>query len=98
MKRKWCRSKPSDQIQMNDSSCQSRTIDLAIEKRITITPDNIKKYTDLKFSVLLENNYGEHLGINDQVYKKRGANLCSSAKEVFERSEIILKLVDPVNP
>ena len=69
--------------------------DLAIEKRITITPDIIKKYTDLKFSVLLENNYGEHLGINDQVYKKRGANLCSSAKEVFERSEIILKVNSP---
>ena len=60
--------------------------DLAIEKRITITPDIIKKYTDLKFSVLLEKNYGEHLGINDEVYKKKGANLCSSAKEVFERS------------
>ena len=45
--------------------------DLAIEKRITITPDIIKKYTDLKFSVLLEKNYGEHLGINDQVYKKK---------------------------
>ena len=69
--------------------------DLAIEKRITITPDIIKKYTDLKFSVLLENNYGEHLGINDQVYKKKGANLCSSAKEVFERSEIILKVNSP---
>ena len=69
--------------------------DLAIEKRITITPDIIKKYTDLKFSVLLEKNYGEHLGINDQVYKKKGANLCSSAKEVFERSEIILKVNSP---
>ena len=69
--------------------------DLAIEKRITITPDIIKRYTDLKFSVLLEKNYGEHLGINDEVYKKKGANLCSSAKEVFERSEIILKVNSP---
>jgi NAD(P) transhydrogenase subunit alpha len=69
--------------------------DLAIEKRITITPDIIKKYTDLKFSVLLEKNYGEHLGINDEIYKKKGANLCSSAKEVFERSEIILKVNSP---
>ena len=31
-RRKWCRSKPSDQIHMNDSSFESRTIDLAIEK------------------------------------------------------------------
>ena len=28
--------------------------DLAVEKRISITPETIKKFTDLKFSVFLE--------------------------------------------
>ena len=45
--------------------------DLAIEKRISITPETIKKLIDLKFSVFLEKNYGDHLGITDEEFKKR---------------------------
>ena len=71
--------------------------DLAIEKRISITPDIIKKFTNLKFSILLEKNYGEHLGINDEEYKSIGATFCKSAKEVLEKSEIILKVNCPSN-
>ena len=71
--------------------------DLAIEKRISITPDTIKKFTDLKFSILLEKNYGEHLGIADEEYKNKGANFCNSTKEVLEKSEIILKVNCPSN-
>ena len=69
--------------------------DLTIEKRISITPDTIKKFTDLKFSILLEKNYGEHLGIADEEYKNMGANFCNSTKEVLEKSEIILKVNGP---
>ena len=71
--------------------------DLTIEKRISITPDTIKKFTDLKFSILLEKNYGEHLGIADEEYKNMGANFCNSTKEVLEKSEIILKVNCPSN-
>ena len=71
--------------------------DLTIEKRISITPDTIKKFTDLKFSILLEKNYGEHLGIADEEYKNKGANFCNSTKEVLEKSEIILKVNCPSN-
>ena len=60
------------------------------EKRIAITPDIVKKITDLQFSIFLEKNYGTHLGINDEEYKNKGANFCNSAKEVLEKSEIIL--------
>ena len=66
--------------------------DLAVEKRISITPEIVKKYIDLKFSVFLEKNYAEHLGITDEEYKNCGANLYNSAKEVLEKSEIILKV------
>ena len=31
--------------------------DLDTEKRISVTPETIKKFTDLNFSVLLEKNY-----------------------------------------
>ena len=71
--------------------------DLSVEKRISITPESVKKFTDLKFSVFLEKNYGEHLSIVDEDYKSKGANLLSSAKEVLEKSEIILKVNCPSN-
>jgi len=71
--------------------------DLSKEKRISITPETIKKFTNLKFSVFLEKNYGKHLNITDEEYKKVGANLYSSAKEVLEKSEIILKVNCPSN-
>ena len=71
--------------------------DLVAEKRISITPETTKKFTDLKFSVFLEKNYAGHLGITDEEYKNKGANLYDSAKEVLEKSEIILKVNCPSN-
>ena len=71
--------------------------DLAVDKRISITPETIKKFSDLKFSVLLEKNYAEHIGITDEEYKNMGANFYNSAKEVLEKSEIILKVNSPSN-
>ena len=59
--------------------------DLTVEKRISITPETVKKFTDLKFSVLLEKNYAEHLGITDEEYKNKGANFYNSTKEVLRK-------------
>ena len=71
--------------------------DLALEKRVSVTPETVKKLIDLNFSVFLEKKYGEHLGITDEEYKNKGASLESSAKEVLEKSEIILKVNCPSN-
>ena len=57
--------------------------DLAVEKRIAITPESTKKFTDLNISVFLEKNYGEHLGISDEDYINKGAKLCSSVVERY---------------
>jgi len=69
--------------------------DLRLEKRISITPEIVKKLLELKFSVFIEKNYGEHLGISDQEYNSNGAILQNSAKEVLAKSEIILKVNIP---
>ena len=71
--------------------------DLRSERRISVTPDIIKKFSDLKFTVFLEKNYGEHLGIADEEYKNKGANFCDTGKEVLEKSEIILRVNCPTN-
>ena len=66
--------------------------DLAIEKRVSITPESVKKFTDLGFTINLEKKYAEHLGIRDEDYEKNGANINFSKEEVFKKSEIILKV------
>ena len=68
---------------------------LDTEKRISITPETVKKLTQLNFTVFIEKNYGNHLGIVDTEYKNNGAVLQNSAKEVFEKSDIILKVNCP---
>ena len=69
--------------------------DLNIEKRISVTPETAKKFVDFNFSVFLEKNYGEHLGISDEEYANKGASFKSTAKEVLEKTEIILKVICP---
>jgi len=66
--------------------------DLSFEKRVSITPETVKKFINLGFAINLEKKYGEHLGINDEDYKKNGANIKLSKEEVFEKSEIILRV------
>jgi len=66
--------------------------DLTSEKRISITPDIIKKFVNLEFSINLEKSYGKHLDFSDDEYKSCEANLYQTKKEVFEKSDIILKV------
>jgi len=69
--------------------------DLSKEKRISITPETAKKLVSLGFVVNVEKNYAEHLGINNKDYEKSGATLNSTNKEVFKKSDIILKVNAP---
>tara|TARA_E500000075_G_scaffold102132_1_gene94028 strand:- start:1332 stop:2420 length:1089 start_codon:yes stop_codon:yes gene_type:complete len=62
------------------------------EKRISITPDIIKKYTSLGFEVLLSENYGRHIGISDDVYLKLGVKISKDDKEILSSSDIIVQL------
>ena len=62
------------------------------EKRISITPDVIKKYTSLGFEVFLSENYGRHIGINDDEYLKLGVKISKDDKEILSSSDIIVQL------
>ena len=69
--------------------------DLSIEKRISITPETVKKLKNLNLSIFLEKNYVEHMGISDGEYKNNGANLENSNQEVLKKSDIILRVNFP---
>ena len=71
--------------------------DLSIEKRVSITPESVKKFISLGFSVNIEKKYADHLGINDDEYEKNGASISNLKEEVFKKSNIILKVNGPNN-
>tara|TARA_B100000575_G_scaffold192520_1_gene155407 strand:- start:594 stop:1682 length:1089 start_codon:yes stop_codon:yes gene_type:complete len=66
--------------------------DHKVEKRIAITPEIIKKYTSLGFEVSLSENYGSHLGIDDDQYTELGAKILKSDNEILNSSDIIVQL------
>ena len=63
-----------------------------LEKRIAITPDVIKKYTSLGFEVVLQKDYGNHLGISDKNYSEFGVKILTDNKEILQSSDIIVQL------
>ena len=62
------------------------------EKRVAITPEIVKKYTSLGFTISLIENYGSHLGIKDELYQDAGVNILKDEKEILNSSDIILQL------
>jgi len=63
-----------------------------IEKRIAITPEIAKKYISLGFEVSLAENYGDHLGIQDNIYKELGVTISSDEKEIINSADVIVQL------
>jgi len=62
------------------------------EKRIAITPEIAKKYINLDFELSLVENYGLHLGYDDEEYKQVGVNIIKDEKEILSKSDIIVQL------
>ena len=47
------------------------------EKRISITPEIAKKYISSGFEVIVEKDFGLHIGISDDDFKKEGCRIDS---------------------
>ena len=63
-----------------------------IEKRIAITPEIVKKYISLGFEIFLSENYGSHIGIEDQQYLELGVKISKNETEILNTSDIIVQL------
>ena len=63
-----------------------------IEKRVAITPEVAKKYSSIGFTVSLPNNYGSHLGFNDEDYESQGVKIQNNDKELIQNSNVIVQL------
>ena len=62
------------------------------ERRISITPENVKKFILNGFKVYLEKNYGEHLDIDDEIFANYGAELYTDKEKILSKADILLQL------
>ena len=66
--------------------------DQTIEKRISITPEIVKKYTSLGFEINIIENYGKHLGFSDKEYLDLGVKVIKDEKKIIQNADIIIQL------
>ena len=62
------------------------------EKRISVTPDNVKKFISNGFKVYLEKNYGNHLDIYDNKFAENGAEIFDNKEKIIKESDVLLQL------
>ena len=66
------------------------------ENRIGLTPDSVKILTSNGHKILIENNGGFEAGFENEQYIKAGAQIAESAEDIFNDSEIIVKVKEPL--
>ena len=66
--------------------------DKNFEKRIAVTPDIAKKYIELGFDLLLPEEYGKHLGFEDNLYKNVGVKFSKDEKDLINNADLIIQL------
>ena len=66
------------------------------EFRVGMTDENAKKLTSLGHQVFVQKTAGEGVGISDSDYEKAGAKLLDQLEDVYERSEMIVKVKEPL--
>ena len=65
------------------------------EYRVGLTPGSVREYVAHGHDVIVETNAGIAIDADDGVYKAAGAKIVQSAKDVFEQSDMIVKVKEP---
>ena len=65
------------------------------EYRVGLTPSSVKELTTRGHAVLVQANAGAEIGLSDEEYVAAGATIVATAKEIFERAEMIVKVKEP---
>lgn len=66
------------------------------ENRVALTPAGTKELTKRGHTVYIQSTAGIGSGFNDEAYVGAGAKVLSTAKEVFDIAEMIMKVKEPI--
>ena len=67
----------------------------AQEYRVGLTPGAVREYVAAGHQVAVETGAGAGIGASDEVYRRAGADIADSARDVFAKSEMIVKVKEP---
>lgn len=65
------------------------------EYRVGLTPGAVREYVAHGHEVLIETWAGAGIGADDNAYIAAGARIAGTAKEIFEKSDMIVKVKEP---
>jgi alanine dehydrogenase len=65
------------------------------EYRVGLTPPSVHELVARGHEVMVQKNAGAEIGLSDDQYEAAGAIVVDSAKEIFERAEMIVKVKEP---
>ena len=65
------------------------------EKRVSLTPEILKKYKSLGIDVCINKGYANHLGFTEKDYKKEGVEILENEKDIILKSDILIQLQMP---
>ncbi len=65
------------------------------EYRVGLTPAGVKELKAHGHQVMVQAGAGSGIGITDEVFRAAGAEIVSSAQEIFARAEMVIKVKEP---
>ena len=65
------------------------------ENRVGLTPDSVRALTDFGHQVFIQSDAGKPIGFTDDLYNLAGATILQSPSDVYNSSELIIKVKEP---
>jgi alanine dehydrogenase len=66
------------------------------EYRVGLTPESVQSLVARAHRVIVERDAGAGIDASDAAYRSAGAEIASSAREIFARAELIVKVKEPL--
>ena len=66
------------------------------ENRVSMTPAGVEVMKQNKHTVLVEKAAGVGSGFSDEAYAKAGAEMVATAKEIFDRADMVMHVKEPL--
>lgn len=65
------------------------------EYRVGLTPGAVREYVAHGHEVMIETKAGAGIGAEDDAYRAAGGKIVSSAREIFEKADMVVKVKEP---
>ena len=65
------------------------------ELRVAATPKTVKRLQKQGFNVFIQKNAGVKANFSDKEFEEAGATIVGTAAEIYNNSDIVLKVHDP---